>query len=355
MRPVVVDEQTLEVAGEQVAHDPQRQLGFLVDQRRRLRVLRLRLDRLPEALQEVEVALDVLGGGAFGRGAHDHAAVLRRDLLEDRLEAIPLLVLDAAARRRGPSPCGTKTTKRPGSEISVVSLRALRLHRILDRLDEHRLAALDQILDLARALAALELRADDLVDVEEAVLLEADLDERGLHARQDVVDDAEVDVAGDRVAFRPLEVDLGDLVVLEHGDALLAGVDRDQQLALRLRQRRTLRRRAAARLRAGARAACARGVLRSRRAGLRRPVRSAPSVAAPVGGLLLAVAPSAGAAAALVRVWWSIVRRRLPRFCGGLFDGQRFNFEVLRGGRVRRLLFRLLAPEPGQWQTISPD
>ena len=119
---------------------------------------------------------------------------------------------------------------------------ALRLHRVLDRLDEHVLAALDQILDLPRASAALELGADDLVDVEEAVLLEADLDERGLHPRQDVVDDAEVDVAGDRAALGPLEVDLGDLVVLEHGDALLARVDGDEQLALRLRQRRALRR-----------------------------------------------------------------------------------------------------------------
>ena len=34
---VVVDEQPLEVAGEEVAHDAQRQLGLLVDQRRRLR------------------------------------------------------------------------------------------------------------------------------------------------------------------------------------------------------------------------------------------------------------------------------------------------------------------------------
>ena len=211
-----------------------------------------------------------------------------------------------------PSPCGTKTTKRPGSETSVVSLRALRLHRILDGLDEHRLAALDQILDLARALAALELRADDLVDVEEAVLLEADLDERGLHARQDVVDDAEVDVAGDRVALRPLEVDLGDLVVLEHGDALLAGVDRDQQLALRLRQRRALRRRAAARLRRAARGACARASCAPAwRAS--RPAASAAVRRGPVGGLLLAVAPSAGAAAALVRCGRSIVRRCPPR------------------------------------------
>ena len=227
VRAVVVDEQPLEVAGEEVAHDAQRQLGLLVDQRRRLRVLRLRLDRLPEALQEVEVALDVLGGGALRGGADDHAALLRRDLLEDRLQAVALLVLDAprdaeavAVRHEDDEAAGQRDLGRQA--------RALRLHRVLDRLDEHVLAALDQILDLPRALAALELGADDLVDVEEAVLLEADLDERGLHARQHVVDDAEVDVAGDRAALRPLEVDLGDLVVLEHGDALLARVDRDR-------------------------------------------------------------------------------------------------------------------------------
>ena len=51
---------------------------------------------------------------------------------------------------------------------------------------------------------------------------------------------------GDRAALRPLEIDLGDLVVLEHRDALLADVDRDDQLALRGRQRRPARRLAAA-------------------------------------------------------------------------------------------------------------
>ena len=93
---------------------------------------------------------------------------------------------------------------------------------------------------------ALELGDDDLVDVEEAVLLEADLDERGLHPRQDVVDRAEVDVPGDRAALGPLEVDLGDAVVLEDGDALLADVDAHEELALRGRELRALLRDAAA-------------------------------------------------------------------------------------------------------------
>src|SRR4029077_18573594 len=84
-------------------------------------------------------------------------------------------------------------------------------------------------------------------DVEEAVLLETDLDERRLHAREHVVDDAEVDVPGDRAALGTLEVDLGDAVVLEDRDPLLAHVDGDDELPLRGGERRPLRRRPAAR------------------------------------------------------------------------------------------------------------
>ena len=89
-----------------------------------------------------------------------------------------------------PSPLGTKTTKSsertPGCEP-----RTLGLHPVfLDGLDEDLLVALEQVVILWPAAAALELGRDDLVDVQERLLLEADLDERGLHAREDVVDDA---------------------------------------------------------------------------------------------------------------------------------------------------------------------
>src|SRR5262249_20304816 len=132
---------------------------------------------------------------------------------------------------------------------------------------------------------------------------------------------------------------LGDLVVLEHGDALLARVDRDEQLALRLRQRCTPRRSAPARLGALARLALGRFLLfdGDRGRGL--------------GRLLAPVTPTARAAAALLRCGGgglSVVGRRLV-------DGQCLNFGVLRGSRWRRLFCRLLAPEPRQWQTISPD
>ena len=104
---------------------------------------------------------------------------------------------------------------------------------------------------------------------------------------------------GDRAALGPLEIDLGDLVVLEHGDALLADVDRDDQLALRRRQRRAARRLAAAAVRsrspsggvpAAATRPCCSGGLRSRapasspasaRLRSRQRPASAPVAAAP--------------------------------------------------------------------------
>ena len=226
-----------EVAGEEVAHDAERELGLLVHELGRGRPSRLRLDRLPEPLEEDEVALDVLRGRALGGGADDDAAALRVEVLDDVLEPRALLVLepprDAVALAVRDVDEEAARERELGREP-----RALRLHRVLDGLDEDRLAALDQVLDPARALAALELGADDLVDVQEPVLLEADLDERGLHPGKHVVDDAEVDVPGDRAPLRALEVDLGDAVVLEDRDALLADVDRDEQLALRGGQRR---------------------------------------------------------------------------------------------------------------------
>src|SRR5581483_8431407 len=346
--PVVVDEQPLEVAGEEVAHDAERQLRFLVDERRRRRFLRACLDRLPEPLQEVEVALDVLGRRAFGGGADDHAALLRRALLENRLEPRALVVVESA-RHAEPFAVRYVDDEASGQRDLRRQAGALRLHRILDRLHEHGLPALDQVLDLPCAAAPFELGRDDLVDVQKAVLLEADLDERRLHPGQHVVDDAQVDGAGDRAALGTLEVDLGDLVVLEHGDALLAGVDRHEQLALRLRQRRALRRLPAARC---GRALLALGLLalgllalgRLLLLGRRRRRDRRGGGGRAGGGLPFAVAPAARAAAPLLRGLVR-VRRRTGRRARGVrgFRG----FRCGCGCRLRRRCVRLPAPDPG--------
>ena len=106
----------------------------------------------------------------------------------------------------------------PGDRQLHREPRALGLERVLDDLDDDLLPGLEQVGDAragllaAAALHLLDARQHDLVDVQEAVLLEPEVDERRLEAGQDVVDLALVDVADDRAAAAALEVDLGDAV-----------------------------------------------------------------------------------------------------------------------------------------------
>ena len=239
------------------------------------------------------------------------------ELLEDVLQARALVVVEPA-RDAEALALRDEDDEAAGQRDLRREARALRLHRVLHRLDEDRLALADQVLDLA-AVAALELRADDLVDVEEAVLLEADLDERGLHAGQHVVDVAEIDVAGDRAALR-------------------AARDRPRRPCRPRARRRAARRRRRRRAARASRPAAVRGaaaggggrapserrrscrceiVLRS--AGLRSPASSPPSHVGPA-------APTAAA---------------LRAFCGGLVSLVRSS--ACCGGTVGA---GLLAPAP---------
>ena len=268
-----------------------------------------------------------------------------RDRLDDVAQADALVVLEPA-RDAEALAARDEDDEAAGERDLGREPRALRLHRVLDGLDEDLLVALEEVLDLAAA-AALELGRDDLVDVEEAVLLEADLDERGLHAREDVVDGALVDVAGDRAALGALEVDLGGPVVLEDGDALLADVDRDEELALGLGKRRAALRLAAPGLLAGA-------LERWRWAGLR-------SGCLLLGGLglvfcrggraragrLAPVAPAARSASASFLLCGCLVCARL----GGRWGYCRSCFS---DGALTGRLRGALAPKPVQ-QTKSPS
>jgi len=64
--------------------------------------------------------------------------------------------------------------------------------------------------DLIGSLMTWTSGKEDLVDVEEAVALQADVDEGRFHAGQHVVDLAEVDVADERASAAAFDVDLGD-------------------------------------------------------------------------------------------------------------------------------------------------
>ena len=96
--------------------------------------------------------------------------------------------------------------------------RALGADRVLRDLHHDRLAVLQQSLDLRLGLLDLGLVELHVAAVQHAVLGRADVDERGLHARQHVLHLAEIDVAVDRrgVVLRPADVVLDEHPALEH-------------------------------------------------------------------------------------------------------------------------------------------
>ena len=230
----VVDHGALELLREHVAQHADREIRLLEDEGGRLDLAGAALHDLGELVEVIEVALEVVLGRALRGGAHDDAAVALVELLQELSLPVALGVGQPAAgadaralRHVDEVPPGDRELHRKAG--------ALRLQGVLDHLDEDLLLGLDQLGDRAAlAVAAprhlLPARQDDLVHVQEAVSLEADVDERGLHAGQDVVDDPLVDVADDRPRSAALDVELanpwlGVALPFEHRDAGLAGVD----------------------------------------------------------------------------------------------------------------------------------
>ena len=71
---------------------------------------------------------------------------------------------------------------------------------------------------------------DDFRDVEERVAFEADVNEGGLHAGENLVHPAFVDVANDPALILALDEYFDDLVVLEDGDPRLVDARGDDHL-----------------------------------------------------------------------------------------------------------------------------
>ena len=259
---LVVDDRALEVRGEDVAHDAHRQVGLLEDQVRGGRLLDALDEHLVQLVQVLQLALEVLALGAVGGGAHDHAAAAELEFGGLPAQAFALLVLQAA--RHADALAGRRVDHvAPGDRQLHRQARALRLQRVLDDLHDDLLPGLEQVGDPAPAAAAatalgrLDARQHDLVDVQEAVLLQADVDERGLQAGQDVVDLALVDVADDRAPAAALDVQLGDAVAGLRGSA--AALARPLAADLRAGRRHADARRRACRSPPAARRASPRG------------------------------------------------------------------------------------------------
>ena len=208
--------------GEDVAHDAHGEVGLLEDHGRGLGLLDALLEHLVELEQVLQLALEVVALGALGRGADDRAAAAEVELGRLLAQAVALLVVEPA-RDADALAGGRVDHVAPGDRELHRQARALGLQRVLDDLDDDLLPGLEQVGDAAPVAAPapaardLDARQHDLVDVQEAVLLEADVDEGGLESGEDVVDLALVDVADDRARAAALDVELGDALALPPG------------------------------------------------------------------------------------------------------------------------------------------
>src|SRR5829696_3650037 len=214
---VAVDHQLDEVGREDVADDPHDQLGLGVDDGRGGGLLGLALDRLPAGLEAGQVGPEVVGAGALGGGADDQAEALGPDLLEDVAQARPLGLGQAAGDAEGVV-LGLQDQVAAGQGDLGGQARPLGPDRVLGDLDEHGLAGLEDLLDSGGLAVQVLLVVVDLAGVQDRVAAAADVDEGGLHAGQDVLDPAQVDVADHGAAGLAGHVVLDQGRALEHAD-----------------------------------------------------------------------------------------------------------------------------------------
>ena len=218
---LVVDEDPIHVLHEKVPDRAEQKALLRVHEGGGLGLLRFLLDVLVEGQEAVQILLKGFLRLPGGGGADDDALVLGLDLVEDLAQAPPLLLLfDAAADahvvHRG------HEHQRPARQGDVGGdPGALGAHGVLGHLDQDVLARLQQIPDLPGLRELLQLVVlipgeEHVPGVEEGVLLEADVHEGRLHARQHVLDLAEVDVP--HQSFRPvlLHVEFHRGAVLHH-------------------------------------------------------------------------------------------------------------------------------------------
>ena len=226
-----------------------------------------RLDLLPEPDEELDVGAELRLAPPLAHGADDEPAAARRPQAPDELP-------QAVALRRVVDPPGDAEVVHLGHVHEVAARQAdegrdpgaLGAERLLGHLDQDLLALVEHVLDgrdhaplaLGRRLGRLSaLCADDgiltleldvrvlvlgqhhplvlaevgdeVARVEEGVLGQADVHERGLHAGEDVGYDALVDVPDDGPVAAALDEELGEDAAVEDGDAGFAdsGVDDD--------------------------------------------------------------------------------------------------------------------------------
>ena len=174
--------------------------------------------------------VDLLLGDVLGRGADDHAVAVELHLVEDPPQALALVVGQALGDAVGRG-AGDEHDEAPGQRDLLGQPCALGPDRVLGDLADDRLPVLQDLLDPGLALLLDVLGVVlDVTPVEHRVLGRGDVDERRLHAGQDVLDPTDVDVPVDLAdvvgRVRHLVLDQGP--ALQHGDLGHAVGDTDR-------------------------------------------------------------------------------------------------------------------------------
>ncbi len=226
----VVDDHLVDVRVQEVADDLQRHVGLAVEQRRRAHLLGPLLQGRPQPAEGGVVAGDVVRRGP-GRGGADDEPALQRELPADAAQPAALVVEQLAADP-DPVAVGHVHHEPPGQRELHGQAAPLGAHGVLGGLHQDLIALLQQLRDLAPVLGHAD--RDDLVDVEEPALLQADVDERRLHTREDVAHAALPHVPDDGPLPASLDVHLRRTAVLQNGHPGLPRVDGDEDLRLQL-------------------------------------------------------------------------------------------------------------------------
>ena len=173
---------------------PRHQRWLLIEQLRGRCRLLVGLDGLPHLLKTADVRLDVVGAGALGGGTHDDPHALRT-VLGDQLTQPATLVVGKTARDPAYVRVGCEHEVAPGEADLVGQAGALVPHGILHHLHQHRVSRLEHRFDSLRLAVELVGREVHVAGVENSVLPLPEVDERRLHAGQDVAHLPQVGVA----------------------------------------------------------------------------------------------------------------------------------------------------------------
>jgi len=192
----VVDDDSAIVAAELFANDAHRERRLAIQKCRLSRLGGELFDRLPTGDKLLHVGGQFVLRRVLGRGAHDEAVLFGLHSVEHRAQATAFGFGQALGDSVGLR-IGNQHHEATRQRHLLGEARAFFANRVLGHLAENQLPALQHLLDarLGPLLDHVFFVELHVAAIQHRVLRGRDVDERSLHARQDVLHFAEIDVA----------------------------------------------------------------------------------------------------------------------------------------------------------------